>query len=321
MTQNTKVAVTRRLPPACEARLAARYDLRLGDDAAVYTPEKLAAHAAGTAAIIVTPSETLNAAAIAALPASVRIISSNSVGFEHIDLAAARARGMRVGNTPDVLTDAVAETALLLLLGAARRATEAIALIRSGQWQGWSPRQIIGQGLDGKMLGIYGMGRIGRGIAARARSFGMSIAYHNTRRLAPGLEQSATYYETPDALLPAIDALVIACPLTAATRGFLNAPRLALMKPSAIVVNIARGDVVVDDDLIAALKSGRLFAAGLDVFSGEPKLDARYYDLPNLFMLPHIGSSTIEARLAMGRAVIDGVIAVLDGRNPPNRIV
>lgn len=317
-----RVVIGFRLPDFVEQEFRSRLEARFVDgtwprrDASA-----LAALLDGCGGIVVTPPIHADEWLFEHLPASVRVVGTYSVGLDHVDLVAAKKHGIAVVNTPDVLTDAVAETALLLLLGAARRATEAIALIRSGQWQGWSPRQIIGQGLDGKMLGIYGMGRIGRGIAARARSFGMSIAYHNTRRLAPGLEQSATYYETPDALLPAIDALVIACPLTAATRGFLNAPRLALMKPSAIVVNIARGDVVVDDDLIAALKSGRLFAAGLDVFSGEPKLDARYYDLPNLFMLPHIGSSTIEARLAMGRAVIDGVIAVLDGRNPPNRIV
>ncbi|MSO70180.1 MAG: D-glycerate dehydrogenase [Alphaproteobacteria bacterium] len=312
-----KVVIGFRLPDDVEREFSARLDARFVDGA---WPRRdataLAALLYGCGGIVVTPPIHADEWLFEHLPASVRVVGTYSVGLDHVDLVAAKKHGIAVVNTPDVLTDAVAETALLLLLGAARRATESIALIRSGQWQGWTPRQIIGQSLAGRTLGIYGMGRIGRGIAARARAFGMTIAYHNTRRLAPALEEGAAYYDTPEALLPVCDALVLACPLTAATRGFLNAGRIALMKPTAIVVNIARGDVVVDDDLIAALKEGRLFAAGLDVFSGEPRLDARYYDFPNLFILPHIGSSTIEARLAMGRAVIDGVIAVLDGGNP-----
>ncbi len=316
-----KVVIGFRLPDDVEREFHARTDAHFVDgDWPARDTNALIALLDGCAALVVTPPIHADAWLFAHLPASVRVVATYSVGLDHVDLVAAKKRGIAVVHTPDVLTDAVAETALLLLLGAARRATESVALIRSRQWQGWTPRQIIGQGLAGRTLGIYGMGRIGRGIAARARAFGMGIAYHNRRRLAPALEEGAAYHETPEALLPACDALVLACPLNEATRGFLNARRLALMQPTSIVVNIARGDIIVDDDLIAALKEGRLFAAGLDVFSGEPRMDTRYYDLPNLFMLPHIGSSTIEARLAMGRAVLDGLIGVLAGGSPPNRI-
>ncbi len=316
-----KVVVGFRLPAEVEREVHARLDARFLDGGLPREAPALAAALQDCAGLVVTPPIRADAWLFDHLPASVNVVATYSVGLDHVDLVAAKRRNVAVVHTPDVLTDAVAETALLLLLGAARRATESIELIRSGRWQGWTPRQIIGQGLAGKTLGVYGMGRIGCGIAERARAFGMSIAYHNTRRLAPALEAGATYCDTPEALLGLADALVIACPLTEATRGFLNAQRLALMKPAAIVVNIARGDIIVDDDLIAALKSGRLFAAGLDVFAGEPKLDQRYLDLPNAFILPHIGSSTIETRLAMGRAVIDGLIGVLEGGNPANRIV
>lgn len=314
------VVVAFRLPAEVEREFHARLEARFLDAGLPREAEALAVALKGCAGLVVTPPIRADAWLFDHLPPSVKAVATYSVGLDHVDLAAAKRRYVAVIHTPDVLTDAVAETAMLLLLGAARRATESIELIRSGRWQGWTPRQIIGQGLDGKTLGVFGMGRIGRGIATRSKAFGMAIAYHNTRRLAPELEAGATYCETPEALLGVADAVIIACPLTEATRGFLNARRIALMKRSALVVNIARGDIIVDDDLIAALKSGRLFAAGLDVFANEPKLDPRYYDLPNVFMLPHIGSSTIETRLAMGRAVIDGLIGVLSGGSPPNRI-
>ena len=313
------VVVGFRLPEPVEREFQARLDVRFLDS---FPREAEALRAAldGAAALVVTPPIKADAWLFEHLPPTIRAVATYSVGLDHVDLAAAKQRGLPIIHTPDVLTDAVAEIAMLLLLGAMRRATESIALIRSREWQGWNPRQIIGYGLDGKTLGILGMGRIGRGIAHRARAFGMAIAYSNRHRLPPALESGAVFHDTPETLLSACDALVLACPLTAETRGFLSAHRIVLMKPSAAVVNIARGDVIVDDDLIAALRDGRMFAAGLDVFAGEPKIDARYYDLPNVFMLPHIGSSTIETRLAMGRAVIDGLIAVLSGGRPPNLV-
>jgi len=263
----------------------------------------------------------VDAAAIRMLPDSVGAIATYSVGHDHIDLDAARARGIAVFNTPDVLTEAVAEVALFLLLGAARRATESIALLRSGQWAGWTPTQLNGVELWGKTLGIFGMGRIGRAIAARARGFGMSIRYCSRNRLPPEAEEGAAYHSDPQEMFALLDALVLACPATPETRGFLDARRIGWLKPGALVVNIARGNVVVDDDLIAALLEGRIRAAGLDVFNGEPGIDPRYHDLPNVFMLPHIGSSTVETRRRMGRILIEGISAWRAGVAPGNRLV
>src|SRR5262249_37169541 len=212
----------------------------------------------------------LDAGAIAALPASVRAIATYSVGHEHIDLDAARKRGIAVFNLPDVLSEAVAEVGMFLLLGAARRATESIDLIRSRQWPGWNALQLNGVELFRKHLGIFGMGRIGRVLAARARAFEMTIHYSNRRRLPEEFDQGNRYPADPQGMFGAIDALVLLAPSSPQTRGFLNAERIGWLRRGAIVVNIARGNLVVDDALIAALASGHVFAAGLDVFDGEP---------------------------------------------------
>lgn len=258
-------------------------------------------------------------AVIEALPASVRAIATYSVGHDHLDLAAAAARNIAVFNTPDVLADSVADVAMLLILGAARRATESIALIRDRRWSGWTPTQLLGVELRGKRLGILGMGGIGGRIARRAQAFGMTLSYTNRR---PVPDAGGAQF-VPDAaeLLAGSDVFVLACPSTPETRGFINARTLALVKPSLILVNVGRGDLIVDEALTAALRENRVQAAGLDVFAGEPQFDPRYLELPNVFMLPHIGSSTIEARLAMGQALIDGLLAWRRGERPSNRLV
>ncbi len=263
----------------------------------------------------------LRTAVIGALPASLKAIATYSVGYEHIDIAAARARGLTVLNTPGVLTDAVAEIGLLLMLGAARRATESIDLIRSRHWPGWNPTQLIGVELLGKNLGILGMGRIGRGIARRARAFGMTIHYHNRSRAAPGLEDNAIYHARFPDMAATTDVLMIAAQLSAETRHYLDAGRVAMLKRGTIVCNVARGDLIDDDALIAALQNGHVRAAGLDVFENEPTIDPRYYDLPNVFMLPHIGSSTIETRRRMAQALIIGLETLRAGGKPANRVV
>ena len=319
MSTKFSVAVTRRLTPACEARLAAEFNARMGDDSAIYTPERLAAHAAGAGAILVTPSESLDAAAIAALPASIRIISTVSVGFEHIDLAAARARGLRVGHTPDVLTDATADVALLLILAASRRASEGDRMVRAGTWTGLRPTFMMGRQITGKTLGIVGMGRIGGAVAARAAACGMRVIYHNRKRAAD--EHGSEYVEKLGDLLEQSHVLSLHCPLTTETKGLLNAARIARLPDGAIVVNTARGGLIDDDALIAALTSGKLYAAGLDVFAGEPKFDPRYRTLENVFLLPHIGSATLETRTAMGMLAIDNAEAVLMGRDPLHAVV
>jgi glyoxylate reductase len=271
--------------------------------------------------LIVSFGNELRRDTILALPATLKAIATYSVGYEFVDVAAARERGLPVFNTPDVLTDAVAEVGMLLMLGAARRATESIALIRGRNWPGWNATQLIGVELLGKNLGILGMGRIGRGMAHRARAFGMHIHYHNRHRLAAELEAGAVYHADFASLAAAADVLAIAAQLTAETRHYLDAERIARLKRGAIVCNVARGDLIDDAALIAALRDGRVRAAGLDVFANEPQIDPRYYDLPNVFMLPHIGSSTIETRRRMAQALISGLQTWRAGGEPPNRVV
>lgn len=255
---------------------------------------------------------------IARLPASVQAIATYSVGHDHIDLVAAANRNIAIFNTPGVLADSVADAALLLILAAARRATESIGLLRGGGWQGWSPTQLNGVELRAKTLGILGMGEIGRRVAARARGFGMEIAYHNRRPRTP---KEGRYVADPRQLIRESDVLVLAWPSTAETRHFIAAETLALAKRGMILVNIGRGDLVRDDDLIAALRAGRIFAAGLDVFDGEPDIHPGYLELSNAFLLPHIGSSTREARLAMAQILVDALESHMDGKQSANRLV
>lgn len=262
----------------------------------------------------------MGAREIAALPDSIRALATYSVGTDHIDLEAAAARDLAVFNTPGVLADSVAENAIFLMLAAARRATENIALIRARAWTGWTPTQLVGVQLSSRTLGILGMGDIGLRIARRAQALGMEVLHCNRRRLPKDHPYAAGARETPAALVADSDVLMIACPSTPETRGIVDATLLAHAKPDLLVVNIARGDIVDDGALIAALGEGRIRGAALDVFAGEPDVDPRYFDLPNLFMVPHIGSSTIEARLGMGRLLIEGLAAWREGRSASNRV-
>jgi lactate dehydrogenase-like 2-hydroxyacid dehydrogenase len=313
--------LTRKLPDAVEARAVRDYRATLNPDDTPLTGAQLAARAAGADGILCSAGDRLDAAAIAALPDSVRIVATFSVGTDHIDLNAARARGLTVTNTPDVLTDATADVALLLMLGAARRASEGERMIRAGTWTGWTPTQLMGTHLGGKRLAILGMGRIGRAVAARARAFGMTIHYSNRSRLAPELEQGATFHADPEAMLAHADVLSLHCPATAETTHWLNAARIARLPSGAIVVNTARGAVVDDSALIAALRAGRLAAAGLDVFENEPNLNPAYRDLPNTFLLPHLGSATVETRNAMGFRALDNLDAFFSERQMSDKVI
>jgi lactate dehydrogenase-like 2-hydroxyacid dehydrogenase len=228
---------------------------------------------------------------------------------------------LRIGNTPDAVTVATAEIAMLLILAAARRATEGQAMVRNREWIGWHTMQLLGRRLDGKRLGILGMGKIGRALAKMARGFDMVIHYHNRSRLPEELELGATYHSSVASLLRISDVLSLNAPSTPETQSLLDAEAIAKLPEGAIVVNTARGDLVVDDDLIAALKSGRVAAAGLDVYRGEPRIHSGYYELQNAFLLPHLGSATIEARNEMGFAALDNIDAVLAGREPPYGVV
>ena len=312
--------VSRRLPPLVEQRAAKSYAARLNAEDTPYTAERLLELAQGCDGLLVCPGNTVDAALIGKLPSSVKIVATYSVGFDHIDVKAATARGLVVTNTPEVLTDATADTAILLMLAAARRAGEGERLVRAGQWDGWRPTQLLGTHISGKRLGILGMGRIGQAVAKRARGFDMQIHYSDIRRLAPAQEQGATYYANPDDLLPHVDVLSLHMPGGAETAKFLNAARLAKLPKGAVVVNSARGTLIDDEALIAALKSGQIAAAGLDVYANEPHLNAGYRALENVCLLPHLGSATVETRNAMGFRALDNLDAFFAGKAPPDRI-
>lgn len=315
------VVAARRFTPNVLARLAQAYRPILNDDDRVLTADDLLARADGATALLVSPTEQLSASVIDRLPAGVRIIATVSVGYDHVDLGAARRRGVVVTNTPDVLSDATAELALLLMLGAARRASEGERLVRSGQWNSWSPTFLLGTQMSGKRLGIVGMGRIGQVVARRARGFDMEIHYHNRRRLDAAAEAGATYHDSLDSMLPVSDFLSLHCPNTPETRGLLDARAISLLPDGAIVVNTARGSIVDDEALVAALRSGKLAAAGLDVFNGEPAdIHPAYRELPNTFLLPHVGSATHETRDAMGFRALDNLDAFFAGGEPRDRV-
>lgn len=322
MTAKPRIVVSRRLPPVVEDHLARLFEpLFNPEDRTLSTEEVLDRardhHAEG---LFITLSDKLDAAAIARLPASLRVITTYSVGFNHIDLDAAKARGIAVTYAPDATTNATADLALLLLLAACRRATPYEAQLRAGLWTGWTAWKDLGTDPGGKVLGIVGMGRIGRAVAQRARGFGMTIHYHQRRRLEAELEQGAVFHDNVEGLFRASSIISLHAPATAETRGMVNRESLSWLRPGAILVNTARGDLLDDDAVIEALRSAHLAGAGLDVFAGEPNFDRRYLDLPNATLLPHIGTSTTETRDRMGADCIANLEAVLAGREPPFRV-
>ncbi len=321
MPDKPTVFVTRKLPDAVTARLQSSYNARINPEDRLYSPQEVIAGAANADALLVCPTDKLTDEMIEVLPRSIRMIATFSVGHEHINLGAAKARGLVVSNTPDVLTDATADIAMLLMLGAARRAHEGEKIIRSNSWNSWGTTYMLGVHITGKRLGILGMGRIGQATAKRARGFDMTIHYSNRRRLPPELEQGAIYHANPDDMLPHCDVLSINCPASPETYHFLDAARIARLPDGAIVVNTARGAVVDDDALIAALKSRKLWAAGLDVFENEPNIHPGYRALDNTFLLPHLGSATVDTRNAMGFKCLDNLDAFFAGKVPPDRLV
>jgi phosphoglycerate dehydrogenase-like enzyme len=308
--------ITRRLPAAIEALARQGFEASLtASDTAI--PD-LVPRAQGADAILCCPGDTLNAAAIAALPPSVKVIGTFSVGYDHIDVPAAAARGIKVCNTPDVLSVATAECAMLLILAAARRAGEGERLIRAGAWAGWAPTQLLGTGVAGRRLGIFGLGRIGRELAKMARGFGMEIHYRDTTRLPPDLEQGATFHDNDGTFLAASEVLSLHAPGGGTTRHWLDADKIAKLPKGAVIANAARGTLVDDDALIAALKSGHIAAAGLDVYNNEPSVHPGYLTLQNVVLLPHLGSATTETRDAMGRLALSGIASLLAGKTPTN---
>jgi lactate dehydrogenase-like 2-hydroxyacid dehydrogenase len=314
------VLVTRKLPEAVEDRLRRDYDPRLNPEDVLYSSDEIVERAKDVDAILPCHTEKFTAKVIARLPKRVRAIANFSVGYDHVDIEAAKARGLIVTNTPEVLSDATAELTLMLMLGAARRASEGERLVRTHEWKDWSPSFMVGTQVTGKRLGILGLGRVGRVVAKRARGFDMEIHYNDLQRLPPELEKGAIYHQTPEDLMPHCDFLTLHCVSSPKTFKLLNAERIALLPDGAIVVNASRGAVIDDDALIAALKSGKLTAAGLDVYNNEPDIHPEYRQLPNVFLMPHIGSATKETRDAMGFRALDNLDAIFAGREPRDRV-
>lgn len=314
-----KILISRRWPQAVEARLSARYDVTLNGTDTPLTLDQLRAAMTEYDALCPTVSDKVPAEVLSAPGARVRIIANYGAGYEHIDLDAARGAGLIVTNTPDVLTDATAELALLLMLMAARRAGEGERELRAGEWSGWRPTHLLGQSLAGKTLGLVGYGRIARATAERARAaLGMKIAYHSRRRAED--EDGAVYFDTLEALAEVADVLSLHTPGGPQTHHMVDAVLLKRMKPSSILINTARGSVVNEDDLAQALTEGVIAGAGLDVYQGEPTVNPALLAAPNAVLLPHLGSATLETRTAMGMRVADNLDRFFSGEPLLDRV-
>jgi gluconate 2-dehydrogenase len=313
-----KILIARRAPADVVERLAAHFEVDAVEGDGVLAPDDLRARLQGKAGAYITGTEKISAELLAACP-ELRAVCTMSVGYNHIDLAACTARGVLVTNTPDVLTETTADLGFALLMATARRMSEGERLLRDGQWKSWSWDFLAGAEVHGTTLGILGMGRIGQALARRGRfGFGMDIAYHNRSRLPADTERElGARYLSKDELLRQADHLVLVLPYSAASHHCIAAAELALMKPTATLVNIARGGIVDEDALAAALRERRIAAAGLDVFEGEPRVNPALLTLPNIVLIPHIGSATLPTRLAMARLAADNLVAALTGATPP----
>ncbi|MEM7522980.1 MAG: D-glycerate dehydrogenase [Pseudomonadota bacterium] len=319
----TRVVVTRKLPDRIETRLMELFAPKLNFDDAPMDDPTLHAAMAEAEVLVPTVTDRIDGAAIAAAGPDLKLIASYGAGVDHIDLAAAAAKGIVVTNTPGVLTDDTADMTMALILAVARRVVDGAALARSGEWMGWGPTAMLGRRITGKRLGVLGMGRIGAAVARRARGFGLQIHYHNRQPAHPELEAQleATYWDNLDQMLPRVDILSVNCPHTPATYHLLNARRLDLLQPDAVIVNTARGEVIDEPALAAKLKQREIAGAGLDVYEREPAIHPDLLAAPNTVLLPHMGSATVEGRLAMGERVLINIQAFVDGHTPPDRVI
>ena len=317
------VIVTRKLPDPIETRMMELFNCSLNlDDKPLGKPELLAAVAQADV-LVPTVTDRIDAEVLAAAGAALKLIASFGTGIDHVDLASAQQYGIFVTNTPGVLTEDTADMTMALILAVSRRLAEGERLIRSGGWTGWGPTSMLGHRIWGKRLGILGMGRIGMALARRAKGFGLSVHYHNRRPIPEDVESAleATYWESLDQMLAHMDIVSVNCPHTPATYHLLSARRLRLLQPHAILVNTARGEIVDEEELIRLLETRAIAGAGLDVFEHEPAVDLRMRALDNVVLLPHMGSATIEGRIAMGEKVIINIKTFADGHRPPDRVL
>jgi len=321
--KKVRVIVTRRLPDAIETRMMELFDCRLNIEDKPMSQAQLIEAAKEAEVLVPTVTDRIDAAVLSQAGPQLKLIASFGTGVDHIDLKTARQRGITVTNTPGVLTEDTADMTMALILAVPRRLAEGERLVRSGDWQGWAPTGMLGHRVNNKRLGIIGMGRIGSAVARRAKGFGMSIHYHNRRRVHPSQEEEleATYWESLDQMLSRMDIISVNCPHTPATFHLLSARRLKLLREEAYIVNTSRGEVVDENALTRALEAGEIAGAGLDVFEHEPAINPKLLRLDNVVLLPHMGSATIEGRIAMGEKVIISIKTFVDGHTPPDRVL
>jgi glyoxylate reductase len=321
--KKVRVIVTRRLPDAIETRMMELFDCRLNIEDKPMSQAQLIEAAKEAEVLVPTVTDRIDAAVLSQAGPQLKLIASFGTGVDHIDLKTARQRGITVTNTPGVLTEDTADMTMALILAVPRRLAEGERLVRTGEWQGWAPTGMLGHRVNNKRLGIIGMGRIGSAVARRAKGFGMSIHYHNRRRVHPSVEEEleATYWESLDQMLSRMDIISVNCPHTPATFHLLSARRLKLLREESYIVNTSRGEVVDENALTRALEAGEIAGAGLDVFEHEPAVNPTLLRLDNVVLLPHMGSATIEGRIAMGEKVIISIKTFVDGHTPPDRVL
>ena len=324
MAQNKPVVVvTRRLPDVIETRMMELFETRLNLSDHAMSQSELIELAKDADVLVPTVTDRIDSGVLSQAGPNLRLVASFGTGVDHIDLQTARQRGITVTNTPGVLTEDTADMSMALILAVPRRLAEGVRLVRSGEWRGWSPTSMLGHRIWGKRLGIIGMGRIGSAVARRARGFGLSIHYHNRRRVHPDLEAEleATYWESLDQMLARMDIISINCPHTPATYHLLSARRLKLLQPHAYIVNTSRGEVIDENALARMIEKDEIAGAGLDVFEHEPAINPKLLKAENVVLLPHMGSATIEGRIAMGEKVIINIKTFVDGHTPPDRVI
>ncbi len=323
MKRRPRVVVTRKLPDVVETRMMELFDCQLNLDDVALDAAALAEAVRGAEVLVPTVTDHIDAKVIEAAGPQFKLIASFGTGIDHVDLDAAKAKGITVTNTPGVLTEDTADMTMALILAVMRRVVEGDRLVRAGTWTGWSPTSMLGSRLGGKRLGVVGMGRIGQALVRRAATFGVSVHYHNRKRLHPDVEAelNATFWSSLDQMLAHMDIVSINCPATPATFHLLNARRLKLLRPHAVVVNTSRGNVIDEEALVRGLAAREIAGAGLDVYENEPAIHPRLRDLDNVVLLPHMGSATLEGRIAMGEKVIINVKSWVDGHSPPDRVL
>jgi len=322
-SQRLSVVVTRRLPEVVETRMKELFNVRLRDDDTPMSRQELVEAMQSTDVLVPTIGDQIDAGMLGQAGPQLKLIANYGAGVDNIDVQTARQRGVLVSNTPGVLTDDTADMTMALILAVTRRIPEGLAMMQQGQWQGWSPTSLLGGRVGGRRLGILGMGRIGQAVARRARAFGMQIHYHNRRRLRAETEEAleATDWASLDQMVARMDVISINCPHTPSTFHLMNARRLKLIKPDAVIVHTSRGEVIDENALTRGLRAGEIAGAGLDVYEHGHDVNPRLRELPNVVLLPHMGSATREGRVEMGEKVIINIKTFADGHRPPDQVV